>query len=72
MTDLFLDDAQLRRMTGRAFKSKQIEWLRNNGVPFKVSATGHPVVTRVAVEGRQDPAPTVIAPRAWQPRVVGG
>lgn len=70
---LFLDDAQLRRMTGRAFKSKQIEWLRDNGVPFWISATGHPVVSKAVVEGRQEqPAPTVIAPRPWTPRVVGG
>jgi hypothetical protein len=70
---LFLDDAELRRLTGRAFKSAQIRWLRQNKLPFRVSATGHPVVTRVAVEGIRDPAPTAIpAPRPWTPRVVGG
>jgi hypothetical protein len=71
MSDLFLDDAQLRHFTGRAFKSGQIKWLRDNRVPFWVNATGHPVVARVTVEGRQEQAPAVV-PQRWTPRVVGG
>lgn len=65
---LFLDDDELKTLTGRKTKSKQIEWLRASGVPFRVNATGHPVVTRVAVEGRQEP---VQQPRGWTPRVIG-
>lgn len=67
---LFLDDADLVRLTGRPQKSRQIEWLRQNGIPFRVNATGHPVVTKAAIEGRQEqqaPAPA----RGWTPRVIG-
>ncbi len=66
---LFLDDADMVRLTGRPQKSRQIEWLRQNGIPFRVNATGHPVVTKAAAEGRQEASP---APRGWVPRVVGG
>lgn len=51
---LFLSDAELARLTGFKIKSKQIDWLRAEGMPFRISATGHPVVTRSAVEGRQE------------------
>ena len=67
---LFLEDAELVTLTGRKFKSRQIEWLRQNGVPFRVNATGHPVVTRAVIEGRQqqaEAAPT----RGWTPKVIG-
>lgn len=65
---LFLDNAELVALTGRRFKSKQAEWLRQNGVPFRVNATGHPVVTRAAVEGRDEVAEPA---RGWTPRVIG-
>lgn len=66
---LFLEDDELRRLTARRMKSKQIEWLRTAGIPFRVSATGHPVVTRAAIEGRT-PEPETRA-TGWTPRVVG-
>jgi hypothetical protein len=70
MTALFLEPTELVALTGRRFKSKQIDWLRSQGIPFWVCATGHPVVRRSAVEGRQDVAAP--APKAgWTPRVVG-
>lgn len=69
MNPLFLEDGELRTLTGRKTKSKQIEWLRQNGVPFRVNATGHPVVTRAAIDGRQ-PA-EAIQSRGWTPRVIG-
>lgn len=69
--DLFLTEAQLAKLTGWKLKSRQIQWLRDAGVPFRVNATGHPVVTRAAVEGRQpEAAPAEKRPR-WQPKVVG-
>lgn len=69
MQHLFLEKEELRSLTGRAFKSLQIAWLRSSGIPFRVNATGHPVVTRAAVEGRIEPE----APRAvWVPKVIGG
>lgn len=67
---LFLDDAQLHQLTGRQLKALQIQWLRAEGIAFRVNATGHPVVTRAAVEGRK-PEPVAEAPQRWQPRVVG-
>lgn len=64
---LWLTDEQLEKLTGRKSKSKQIEYLKRSGIPFRVNATGHPVVTRSAVEGK----PVDNTPRGWQPRVVG-
>ncbi|WP_313330582.1 DUF4224 domain-containing protein [Comamonas sp.] len=52
---MFLEKEELRSLTGRAFKSLQIAWLRSSGIPFRVNATGHPVVTRAAVEGKVEP-----------------
>jgi hypothetical protein len=67
----FLDDSDLRRLTGRALKSRQIQWLRTEGIPFRINATGHPVVTWAAVEGRQAAAEPP-QPQAWTPRVIAG
>ncbi len=72
MNDLFLSEADLVRLTGRSRKTKQIEWLKAEAIPFRRSATGHPVVTRAAIEGRTEPAAHDAQPvRAWVPRVVG-
>lgn len=69
---LFLDDAELHRLTARKYKSKQIEWLRAQGIPFRINATGHPVVTRAVVEGRSTGA-DMLPPMAtrWTPSVMG-
>jgi hypothetical protein len=70
---LFLDDAELHQLTARKYKSKQIEWLRAQGIPFRVSATGHPVVTRAVVEGRHvDGGGSGHALGGWAPRVLRG
>lgn len=69
MSDLFLNDEELATLTGRRHKSRQIEWLRTTGIPFRVNATGHPVVTRGVIEGRKD-EPAAVQQR-WVPRVVG-
>jgi len=71
MNDLFLSDAELVKLTGFAWKSKQIRWLQAEGIPFRKSATGHPVVTRSAIEGRPVPAQEAQPARGWVPRVVG-
>lgn len=72
MPDPFLTDAQLARLTGRKTKSRQIQWLRKEGLPFRVNATGHPVVTWAAVDGRQaTAAESAMPPARWVPRVVG-
>lgn len=52
MSDTFLSPAEMRELTDRAFKSLQIKWLRENGVAFRISATGHPKVARSVIEGR--------------------
>jgi hypothetical protein len=41
---MFLTAAQLAELTGYVKPSKQIEWLRRNGVPHFVNAAGRPVV----------------------------
>lgn len=68
----FLDDDDLRLLTGRGQKSRQIQWLRSEGIPFRVNATGHPVVTWAAVEGRKDTAAQAPQPQGWSPRVIAG
>jgi hypothetical protein len=61
----FLDDGALAKLTGRHQKSKQIQWLRSEGIAFRVSATGHPVVTWLAVNGQRE---TEV--RGWRPRAL--
>ncbi|RMX08908.1 DUF4224 domain-containing protein [Corticibacter populi] len=63
----FLTADEVATLTGRKSKSKQIEWLRQQGVPFRVTATGHPAVLWSAV----DATAKVQAPVAtWSPRVL--
>lgn len=66
---MFLTDQELVRLTGYKVKSRQIAWLRSEAIPFRVSGTGHPVVTRVAIEGpihkHSDPTP-----EPWVPAVL--
>lgn len=69
MSGLFLTDEEMQQLTGYARKSKQVAWLKAQGIPFRPNATGHPVVTRTAIEGRHE-APAPAAPRAWTPRVI--
>jgi len=59
---MFLSAEELARLTGRKMKSKQIEVLRQSGVPFYVDASGHPVVPASAIEGRKQAPPAPI----WQ------
>lgn len=67
----FLSDDDLRKLTGRGQKSRQIAWLRSEGIPFRVNATGHPVVTWSAVDGPKQAAQAP-APTTWTPRVIAG
>ena len=64
---LFLKKDEIIELTDRKMKGQQIEALRNMGLPFFVNATGHPVVARCAIEGRELPAPTQ---RKWTPKVL--
>lgn len=62
----FLDQNDLEELTGRKMKTRQIAALREMGIPFFINATGHPVVTRSAVEGRKEELPKA----AWVPRLL--
>ncbi|MDR0275056.1 MAG: DUF4224 domain-containing protein [Burkholderiaceae bacterium] len=63
----FLTDAELRTLTGWSMKSKQAQWLKAQAIPFRVNATGHPVVTRSTIEGREQQP----LRRAWEPSLAG-
>ena len=67
-TALFIEPEELRVLTGRKLKSKQIQWLRGEGIPFRINALGHPVVTRSTVENRK---PEPASRQGWNPRVMG-
>ena len=56
MSDMFLTSDEVGELTGRKFKSKQIEQLRRMAVPFWVNALGAPVVPRWVIEGKRDKA----------------
>jgi len=64
---IFLDDDEIAKLTGRKIKSLQIETLRKQGVPFRINATGHPVVARSAID---KPLPVDDAKPAWTPNVL--
>lgn len=49
MTFRFLTAEELRHFTGRAQKSLQIDFLRDNGVAFTLDALGRPVVAWSAI-----------------------
>lgn len=66
-TLMFLEPTELVILTGRRMKGHQIVALRQMGIPFHVNATGHPVVTRAAIEGRKD---TDIVKPVWVPQVL--
>lgn len=68
MSELFLTDAEIATLTGRRLKSKQIEWLKKQGIPFRTNATGHPVITRSTIEGQPE---RLSLATPWTPRVIG-
>lgn len=68
MNALFLTDEEIAILTGRRIKSKQIEWLKAQGIPFRTNATGHPVVTRSTIEGQPE---RLSLDKPWAPRVIG-
>ena len=68
---LFLTPTELRELTGFAFKARQIEQLRQMGLPFCVNGCGKPVVARAAIDGsslrEQQPLQ-----QTWHPAVLQG
>lgn len=64
--ETFLNIGEIEILTGRKNKSKQIQQLRMMGISFQINATGHPVVTRIAIEGsREQPQQ-----KKWSPNVL--
>lgn len=56
-SNMFLDEADIKSLTGFVRPSKQIEWLRREGFKFRVAADGRPRVLRqhvLAVMGVTD------------------
>jgi len=66
MITTFLNDEEICALTGRKIKSLQITALRSMGIPYFVNATGHPVVTRSAIEGKKEKE----EPKKWAPNVL--
>lgn len=52
MPEIFLNDHELETLTGRKYKSRQVDALRSMGLPFWINAAGRPVVARAAIEGK--------------------
>lgn len=66
--DPFLGKVALKRLTGKSFKSCQIQELRNQGIPFRVNSKGHPLVLKSYIEGNKSAQKE--AKQAWVPRVL--
>lgn len=52
VSDLFLTEPDLRRLTGLKRPSAQIRWLQERGWPHEVDCAGRPVVARAEMERR--------------------
>lgn len=63
MSKTFLSSEEVADLTDRKQKAAQIKALRDMGISFLISATGHPKVIRSAIEGR-----TATHSKAWQPK----
>lgn len=62
----FLSEEELRVLTGRTQKSKQVEQLRKMGIPFFFNAAGRPVVSTQVVNGMKPAAENKNwSPKAW-------
>lgn len=50
---MFLSAEEIARLTGTSRRSRQIDWLRDQGYSFDVNLRGEPVIARAQVERRQ-------------------
>lgn len=66
MASTFLDCNEIKELTGRPQKSRQIAALRRMCIPFFVNDVGKPVVARTAVEGKKETAPARV--KKWEPK----
>ncbi|MBI5786590.1 MAG: DUF4224 domain-containing protein [Rhodocyclales bacterium] len=66
----FLNADEIRTLTGRVQKARQIESLRKMGILFFVNALGNPVVPRASIEGNHGVTTGGEKPNpAWEPNV---
>jgi hypothetical protein len=66
MTSTFLTKEEVRVLTGRAYRTKQVAALARRGIPFTLDDFDRPIVPRSAIEGKgEPPTPT------WEPRCGG-
>lgn len=64
---LFLTEIELRDLTGRKLKRRQVEALAKMGVPYLINAAGRPIVCRAHLEGRAAvPSETI----TWKPAIL--
>lgn len=63
---IFLDKADIKKLTGKTHKSCQVAILRDMGIPFRINAANEPVVTVSAVEGGK----VEQLPKTWQSNVL--
>lgn len=63
----FLTKDEISFLTGRKFKSKQIETLRHMRVAFFVNGAGHPIVARCSIEGK---ALSITQQKTWTPKIL--
>ncbi|NUU02698.1 DUF4224 domain-containing protein [Herbaspirillum robiniae] len=79
MSEIFLDDASLDRLTGirrgrtragvkQTKHEMQAAFLRESGIPFIPNARGRPVVLLSAVESRRT---TDTPKKGWKPAAIG-
>jgi Domain of unknown function (DUF4224) len=69
MSDLFLTADEIRTLTGRGAKSRQVAQLRKMGIRFHINAGGVPVVPRAQFIGAQAPQ-VAPAQTAWKPKLI--
>ena len=65
---MFLTAAELKQLTGCAWRDRQIAQLKRMGIAFWVNAAGRPVVARAVIEGGKA-TPQV---KTWEPAWAGG
>ena len=72
--DTFLTPDEIRYLTGRKVKAKQVDALRRMGVPFFINACGRAIVARSAIEGRTGSSnhAEIAAHTGWHPAVLEG
>lgn len=63
MPGLILSRDEVAELTRTPVKTRQLEFLRRNGIRHYVDLNGRPVVPRSAIEGE----PTKPAAPAWRP-----